>query len=318
MLAPVVAFVLFAAAPAVEVRALRDGSPPLVRLRWEAPAECPDAAAIESGVRRNLPADMTVATPLDVEARVAPTSPDAGAPLEATPGASWRATLVITTSTGIAERVLAGGSCRAVADAATLVISMALSAAAHPPPPPPPPVAPPPPPPPVSEPFVATSAMLDRGALPAVTEGAALSVGWRWPRAWLAIEGALYRARSADTAVDATVGARFGFASLSARACRSWARGAWSLSPCLDAGFTRTTGDGLGMINVAHAETTAVALGGGLWLHWAVFRHIVPFFRLGTEVPLLRPRFSVEDVGEVFRAAPVLLRGGLGLELRFR
>jgi hypothetical protein len=160
--------------------------------------------------------------------------------------------------------------------------------------------------------------MVDRGALPRVTEGAALAVGWRWPRAWLAIEGALYRARSADTAVDATVGARFGFSSLTTRACRPWTRGAWSLSPCLDAGRARTTGDGFGLIHVAHAETTSVALGGGLWLHWAVSRHVVPFVRLGTEVPLLRPRFSVENVGEVFRAAPVLLRGGLGLELRFR
>lgn len=80
MLAPVVAFFLFAAAPPAELRDERDARPPLVRLRWDAPAECPDAAAIESGVRRNLPADMTVATPLDVEARVAPTSPDAHAP----------------------------------------------------------------------------------------------------------------------------------------------------------------------------------------------------------------------------------------------
>jgi hypothetical protein len=311
MLAPLIALVLVAAAPPAA-----DARPPLVRLRWEAPAECPDAAAIEDGVRRNLPADMTVSAPLDVDARVAPTA--AGAPPEAPPVAAWRATLVITTATGIAERVLAGGSCRAVADAATLVISMALSAAAQPPPPPPPPVAPAPAPRTEGGPFVAPSALLDRGALPRVTAAAALALGWRWPRAWLAVEGALYRARSADTSVDATVGARFGFSSLTARGCRPFARGAWSLSPCLDAGLTRTTGDGFGLINVAHAETTSVTLGGGLWLHWAASRHVVPFVRVGTEVPLLRPRFSVEDVGEVFRAAPVLLRGGLGLELRFR
>jgi hypothetical protein len=317
MLAPLIALVLVAAAPPAA-----DARPPLVHLRWDAPAECPDAAAIEDGVRRNLPPAMTVSTPLDVDARVEPTSPDAAAPTEMAPVAAWQATLVITTATGIAERVLAGGSCRAVADAATLVISMALSAAAQPPPPPPVVVpAPAPAPPeggPSSEPFLSTSALLDRGALPGLTAGAALALGWRWPRAWLAVEGALYRARSADAAVDATVGARFDFSSLTARACRAFTRGAWSLSPCLDAGLTRTTGDGFGLIHVGHAETTSVALGGGLWLHWAASRHIVPFVRVGAEVPLLRPRFSVEDVGEVFRAAPVLLRGGLGLELRFR
>jgi hypothetical protein len=46
-------------------------------------------------------------------------------------------------------------------------------------------------------------------------------------------------------------------------------------------------------------------------------RHVAPFAALGVEFPLLRPRFWVENLGQIYRAAPVVPRAALGIEVHF-
>jgi hypothetical protein len=278
---------------------------PLVNLQWDAPAGCPDEAAMRAKVQRNLPAGMTPSVPLGAHGTVTSTS---------TAPPKWRATLALRTPDGADERVLEGETCEAVSEAAALVISMALGAAASAPPPPPPP----PPRAPVLAPFLSVAGVGDVGTLPRAEGGLAVSLGAIRGRWRLGLEALGLRGQSATVAGTSEVGARVAFVSASARACRAVVDGPWTLAPCVDAGLSRTRAAGFGPISPGDAENTTVSLGAGLLAAWAPLRHVAPFLFVGGEIPVQRPRFSVENLGQVHRSAPVWGRAALGLELRFR
>ena len=168
------------------------------RLRWTAPPDCPAIAEVEADVERLLggaPLDHVWPDALEAEGSV--TRARAG----------WRVRVVTITADGRSERRLTGASCREAAQAAALLVAVAIdpsagadlgvdAAAVGPPPAEPEPLAPAPAPPPprsVAAPRVAVemhvepgspvrvdvraAGMVQAGALPAPTPGIGFALG---------------------------------------------------------------------------------------------------------------------------------------------
>jgi hypothetical protein len=281
---------------------------PPVELRWDAPAGCPDADAVRAAIARGVPAAPPAGL-ASLQADVAVTAQDAD---------HWRASLQLRGLDWTATRSLKGPTCEAVADAAGLVIVMALATelgerpvvvAA--------PAPPPPPPPRTSTPALGFAGATDSGTLPGATAGGALSLGWRWDRARLDLRAALFASQSGTIPDHADTGARMSLASVGLRGCRLWG-GAVALGPCVGAGVDRVHGSGFGPITAGEGTNLAPFVTGGLQAEGQMSRRVVAFLAADAAIPLVRAQFSVKDIGLVHEAAVVSLRVAAGLELRFR
>jgi hypothetical protein len=278
-----------------------------IELRWDAPAGCPDAAAVRAGIAHGLPPAPAGFAPMQVDVAVRPL------------GERWQAALALRGTDWTATRTLNGATCAAVADAAGLVIGLALTSelAAHevvvaPAPPPHPPADAP-----LSTPLVGLAFASDVGTLPSATSGGALSLGWRRARARFELAGSLFASRAGVVTGRPDTGGLLSLASLAARGCWLWGRAA-SLGPCVGAGVDRVHGAGTGPITTVQATSVAPFGAVGLRGEWRLSRRVVPFLTVEAAIPLVRARFSVENVGLVHEAAAVSFRGAAGLELRFR
>jgi hypothetical protein len=273
-----------------------------LELRWEAPAGCPDADSVRAGIVRGVPPSPTGTEPMY-----------AGVLVSALDAANWRAALDLRGVDWTATRALKGPTCAAVSDAAALVIGLALTSdlqAREV-------VVAPPPPRALSTPTVALAFVGDVGTLSTATPGGALALGWRFARARVELRGSLFASRAGAVSSEPDTGARISLASLDARAC--YLRGAaWSVGPCVAGGIDRLRGTGTGPITAGGRTSFAPFFAGGLQGEWRLSRWVVPFLTAEAAIPLVRGRFSVEDVGQVHQAAAVLVRGAAGLELRFR
>ncbi len=95
----------------------------LVTLQWQAPVPCPDAAALQAELRRDLAGSQAPGERLAVQASVEPTAAE-----------SWRVHIHMQGGEGNSDRVLTARSCIALADATSLIIAMHIdpeTAAAH-------------------------------------------------------------------------------------------------------------------------------------------------------------------------------------------
>lgn len=296
------AVVIPPAAPAV--------APFPVELSWDAPAGCPDADSVRAGIARGLPSTAEGLARVRALVTVSQLDPE-----------HWRAALELRGADWTATRTLKGPSCAAVADAATLVIVMALAnelqareVVVEAPPPPPPPVEPPRPP---SSPALTIGGAVDTSTLPAATPGVAVALGWRWERARLDLRGAFFGEQSGRVADQRLTGAAFSLLTASLRGC--YVRGGVvSVGPCVAAGLDRLVGRGFGPIAAVEDSNIAPFFAGGLIAEWRLSRWVVPFLSVEAAIPLVRARFSVENVGLVHQAAAVSFRGAAGLELRFQ
>ena len=292
-----------AAAPVAPALAPSPASPRLpLELRWEAPAGCPDATTVRAAITRGVPPSPTGTEPMYAAVLV-----------RALDAEHWQAALALRGADWTATRTLKGPTCAAVSDAAALVIGLALTSdlqAREV-------VVAPPPPRARSTPAVALAFVGDVGTLSTATPGGALALGWRFARARVELRGSLFASRAGAVSSAPDTGARISLASLDARACTL--RGAtWSVGPCGAAGVDRLRGTGTGPITTGGITSFAPFLAGGLQGEWRLSRWVVPFLTAEAAIPLVRGRFSVEDVGQVHQAAAVLVRGAAGLELRFQ
>lgn len=284
-------------------------APSPVDLRWDAPAGCPGADAVRAGIARGLP--PAAASAARVDADVAVTAIDAE---------HWRAELRLRGADWTATRTLKGPTCAAVADAATLVIDLAVATelgerevvVAPPPPPPPPPPAPPRP-----TPTLGVAVASDAGALPSATAGGAVLLGWRSPRFRLDLRGSWLAAQSGTVAGRADTGATVSLGSAMLRGCRMWGDAA-SLGPCVGAGLDRLHGTGFGPIVPSEGTNYAPFGDIGLQGEARISRWVAAFLSVDGAIPLVRARFSVKDIGQVHEPAAISLRVAAGLELRFR
>jgi hypothetical protein len=279
-----------------------------ITLGWDAPAGCPDADAVRAEIARGLPPAPGPVAPMRADAAV-----------RALDGGRWEAALALRGTDWTATRTLNGASCTALADAVALVIGLAFTSelaarevvVARPAP------TPAPEPAPISTPVAALALAGDSGTLPAATEGGALALGWRFTHLRAQLGASLYAARSTSVAGFPETGGRLSLASLSARACALWGRAA-SVGPCAAAGVDRLHGSGTGPIMSVQATSHAPFLAPGLRGEWAMSRRVVLFADVEAAIPLVRARFSVENIGLVHEAAAVSFRGAAGLEVRFR
>jgi hypothetical protein len=283
---------------------------PPVELRWDAPGGCPDADVVRASIARGVP--ETPAGFARVQANIVVTALDAE---------HWRAALELRGADWTATRTLKGPTCDAVADAAGLVIVLALTTELGERPvvvaPPPPPVQPLSTPTPTPTPTLGLAAAGDAGTLPGATAGGTLSLGWRGAHLRVDLRGSLLASQSGTIAGRPDTGATLSLASLGLRGCWLWG-GTLSLGPCVGAGLDRLRGAGFGPITPGEGTNFAPLLAPGLQGEGRLARHVAAFVAVDAAIPLVRAQFSVKDIGLVHEAAVVSLRVAAGLELRFR
>ncbi len=86
-----------------------------VRVRWEAPPDCPDRVALDQELRRDLEGSQAPSIRVRVDASVAR--------LEAE---TWRVSIRTESSAGQSERTITAHSCSALVDATSLIIAMLI------------------------------------------------------------------------------------------------------------------------------------------------------------------------------------------------
>jgi hypothetical protein len=308
-------------------------------LVWEAPpSACPGAPEVLERLERLLGGDTTR---VRAEARVQQRA------------SRWRVELALQWQGHHDVRTLEADRCNTLADATVLLVASAADplavlerTAARPPvedelgvpePPSAREVAPPPVPPraalgdaasPTSPqrpraprprdrgPFLATLGLLDLGTLPRIGAGLAASVGWRWPRARLFVEGTYLPAQRVTSAAPHARQAHVQLGMARVGACGRLYVQAVELPLCggAEVGATYATGFG----ERADLEERDPFL--ALFTHGGVTIPLMPSLaavgRVEVAVPLAYSEYLFGDE-QLYRARPVVVRAGLGLEFRW-
>ena len=320
---------------------------PAVEFRWDAPASCPDEAAVVAQLEALLggPLADRRGDRLTAIARV-----------RQEPGGQWDLRLWTVSDEGTLQRSLRHDRCDMLARAGVLIAAMAIdplaqermldgvevgavAARAEPvvndePPPEPVPV-------PVAEvkpvvkpvPVIVQAPPLPRaralrgalrlsggvafGDLPGAGVTLRLTPALVWTRVRLELEAAYGPVRRARFDDRPEVGADLQLAAAALRACPLFRRGKLELAVCAGLEVGAMYGRGVGFA----LEADGRLLWAALHLMPALFVVLHPraalFFAVEGQVALARPRFVVEGFGPVYRALPGGVRGLLGVEVRF-
>lgn len=296
-------------------------------LTWEAPAGCPPSERILAETDRIL-AGSTVRTdpPIEAHARVRQD------------GERWVLSLETRRGDAVGNRELAGESCTALGEAMIVILVLMIdpalvpetpprlepiAAPAPPPPPPPPPVAvsrpAPAPPPPAgcrwNRPALAASLLGDVGALPAPAAGGELGFGLR--RCALSASAALraFVPRTGEAELDAGAGGDLWLAAGGAALGLARPVGPLELGARGAVEIGAMSGRGVGINHPDSGRALWLAAGAGATLRLPLGDALAAVLGLDLLVPLVRPRFVIDDLGAVHRAAAVTGRLALGLEL---
>jgi hypothetical protein len=279
--------------------------PPL-ELNWQAPAGCPDGAAILRYIAKVV-GDTEPATPMHARANISRLASD-----------RWLADLTVgTTTSDESVRTFEGPTCEAVSEAAALVVALAVHPGGEPATPPSFHKLPEPPPPDHSRGLVALAFAGDVGTTPTATYGAEFALRWtvsgiRWEPF-----GSYFRRQPGHVSGQEDVGARFTLAGGGLRGCFPFPGGASWVAACAGGGIDWMKAEGFG---ARDPQSTAIWSGNirtGLQASWSPSAVLTPRFEAEAVVPLARPEFVVLGAGRVHRQAPVVLRVGVGMELHF-
>jgi hypothetical protein len=281
--------------------AAEPAAPPL-RLEWHAPAGCPDRehaqAAIAAALGKPLP-------PRDEPAvvRVQIAQREDG---------QWNADIWMYGADGSGERSFAGASCAHVADAAALIVAMALDPSAAPER--------------ADSDAGAARASLPNetalrfllglrvsggtGSLPEPSAGIALALGVELGRLRAEVDAAAWLPQVARGGLDGEVGGRLGLFTGALRGCFDALRpggGALRIGACLAFEAGVATGEGIDISDPQTDEHLWAAGLGGLSLRHAGRSPLRLGLLLELGAPLRRPIWEIDDF-EVFQAEPVLGR----------
>jgi hypothetical protein len=309
---------------------------------WDAPAGCPSREAFVQRVRAM--ATSPLADDIDIHARIH-VEPE---------GARWSARVAIDASDAGSERSFEGASCAAVADAAALMVGLALTSA-------PPPSAPPGTPavpaggaaveeaaahPPVAtraasievqpaapaphdavssrslvfRPSLRASAIVDFGTMPAAGPGATVGASWRVGLFEASVDAAAFAGERGAVA-GSTSGASVALASASADACLAVPlRDRVVMVPCAGMALERLAADGFGAASRFDAAQPVVVLAaalGEVGLEWSPLRWLALRVAARALAPLSRPTFVVHGPGggDVYRPAFAALEPSAGVVL---
>lgn len=299
-------------------------TPELVELEWQAPAECPDAAAVHAAIATLVPEHPTAGE----------MPPHARARIERD-GADFVLQLELVATSGKRSRELRASACTSLVDAIALEIALlieeerdaALAARI---------TATPPTPPPSTTTVGDTTVRAARPAAPAprrphwrIRVGALVgarvvensfaaptlgvaSVG----RYWAAMLDVAYWPPGFVPLPDRTdEGVRISLVATTLSGCGRWSRGRFGVAGCggLEVGAQLARGVGLEGSRSAAEPSVAFVVAPQVEIaaHRLVMVSIGPWFR----VSALRPGVRVDGVGELYRAAPWSFGGALRLEI---
>lgn len=302
--------------------------PPIV-LTWDAPtrADCPDAAYVVGEIQRYVGAAAArQGKPIQVKATVRSVGLD-----------GWQLLLKTTDRAVDGERVFQDESCKAVADAAVVVLAWMIDpdAMANRPDSPPPehriqqPLPPPTVPVKVAvperaavRPFIAFGVAGDEGTLPWPALGADARGGASWKGFRLAAHSSYWpsRRKAVGTVSDGTTaGARFALWALSLEGCidvlamRSIDH--LEISLCAGPEVDLIHAAGFGVSVPARASKAWLSLTAGFEGRVALSGALGLVLRAGGIVPTEREHFALRGVGEVYRPNVVAARGSVGIQL---
>lgn len=302
-----------------------------LRLEWAAPPGCPSVAEVRAAIDRNVAGEgfdapweaITIEGSIESRAR------------------GWVLRVRAALPDGHVERELGSDTCAELADAAGLVIAVALDPlridpSARPVAAPPPIVPRPaedreaaprlesqggvePPSPRRGRPAIdlRLGALAELGSFGTPRGGAWLGIGVAWRRARLDVAGQYWaprRLRPFDGAPSAGVAVAQGGVSI--RGCVIALPGALSLATCLgaEAGAARGRGIGLARVNASSAPWAAVVLGPEL--SWISRHRVGLWVAVDAMVHVVRPRWIVRDLGIGARTGPVGVRVVVGPSVR--
>jgi hypothetical protein len=299
-----------------------------LQIQWTAPEGCPSGSQIDERIAGYLGASaIAKSQSAKASASVIVTVKDG----------KFRAHIDTRFDNVPGERTLDGDSCEAVASATALILAMmidpeavrgviAAPVAAAPvraPAPPPPPQAPPQvlpprlPPAEVVHVLLLPSVLLGHGLVPNTAYGGSLAVVLRqgiWEAGVVASGWGEQRAR---LELDREAGGRFSRMAAGSRLWRTL--GGPQFTGRLGAGIdlARTTARGFGVSDPASDSTwgasPVLSLGGQLRLS----THLALRVDAESAFPLSRPRFTLIDRGEVWRAPAASITVGCGVQLQF-
>ena len=290
---------------------------PPVHIEWVAPAGCPSHEDILGVIERIVGSSALRSA---VDARVTVTQDER----------EFHAEVTVSASGATSTRSLTGESCRAVGDAAALIVALAANPDANPAPlvPAEPPPAHPPSIEPVASPsfelrgvaYLDGSFAVDLGSLPSTGLGGELGIGWNPVHLDLEIFGALLGQQRATLASNPSQGADLRLARVGARACYELFDTRLDVGPCLGGGVEWIAAQGFG--SPPDQPTNAMghlfvgSLGGraiGRLSSRIVLRLVVEAL-----VPSTRPTFVIDGGGgQVFRMSGLSILGTAGAEAHF-
>jgi hypothetical protein len=157
----------------------------------------------------------------------------------------------------------------------------------------------------------------DVGALPAVTAGAGLSGAVLLRRVRVELEGTAWLPERVTASARPSAGGHLAFLSASVSCGPRFFVGDVELGPRvgLELGWMHATG--FGVVQPGEASALWRATLGGLVVGVPVTRSVHGRFELAALLPLDRPRWLLDQVGEVGRSSVVVARVGVGAEMRF-
>jgi hypothetical protein len=303
-----------------------------VQLSWLVPeqSDCPDATYVQSEIRRYV-ASSASAERAAITANVT---------IRRDESSGFR--LVLSTIQGpiVGERVFRDQSCRALADAAVLILAWmiapdamanrSLPAASREPPP----VAPagtqalehapeptPKPMPVWQAAYFGLGAAVDSGTLPSPAIGAKARMGISVKRLRFEARAAYWPSRRETLGAlsnGAVPGASFSLWSFGVQVCfealRTPAITRWALSLCTGPEAELLHGAGFGVTLPASASKSWFSWSAGITGRVVLTSHLSAFGDAAGVIPTERDHFGLKSVGELYRPSSIAGRAALGLE----
>jgi hypothetical protein len=244
----------------------------------------------------------------------------ASASILPTVGGAWTLSLATTVDGVIGERILSGGSCESLSDAAALMLALILNpdlvVAKAPEPPPPVDAATPP----TARPRWQVGAYggIQTGAIETRSSTFALSLGIAFGRLSLRLMPGLSLPQEVFVDTDQKLGGRLWTGTAGALGCVSEALGFLQVSPCVGFEVTRLVARGLGVLHPREATVYWSSAEAALLLDLPVGYGVqIELAGIGV-VPLHRPTVYLDDIGPVSRPRVLGLKALGGLTYFFR
>lgn len=265
-------------------------------IAWSAPPECPTAGELKDRVMKwmagSVGANFTAVTEVTTRAD------------------KYHAHVVLRDPSGFGERDLEHAQCDALMNSVALLIALSM---------------------PGQEGSVRRDMPTDAGlsvplsvqgrvafgALPLTAAGLGGAVALEaFSSTRIELHGAYYAQQSQAFAGE-TLGARFGLWTLGARACRLWSISRLQLGPCLGAELYFASATAFGGVPSLAGKVQWWGPALGMFSRLTIFEPFALYVAAEAVLPLSRPYFRFDDVGDLHRVPALALQVVVAPEVRF-